>query len=622
MATSTPTYIRTVKEGFNFRTVDEIKKLLGLLPIQTQATRKADLIDTIANYLLGSGLKTLWQDLDELQQAAVAEALYLTGGRHEAAQFKAKYGALPQWHDRGFYSYKRPAAKLDLFFYPTGNYRHGEQLPLDLRQRLKAFVPEPRALTLPSSEQPPQTFRVQHRYFDYEQRKSVETTEDVPVVCCPTEQLAQQDLLAVLRLIHLGKVSVSDKTLMPSKTTIKAITPLLQGGDYYSEADEPERQHDDFIGSIKPFAWIMLVQAGGLASLDGKKLQLTKAGQKAMGAAPAKTLKAIWKKWLKTTFLDELRRTESIKGQTGKAKRSLTAVSGRRSQIAEALAQCPVGAWINYDDLKRYMIASNQTFEVSRNPESLYLSQAGYGNLYEAGGAWSILQDAYLKCFLFEYAATLGLLDVAYITPYDAPRDDFDSFWGADDSSFLSRYDGLLAFQLTPLGAFCLGLDDTYTPAPITTESNLRVLPNLDIVMTGAPLNPAENLMMETFTQPTSDAVWKLDREIALKAVEGGHSLQEFHDFLCQVSADKLPKTVEQFFADCRSRSESLQDQGMARLIECADATLAAQIAHDLRTKKYCQLAGERHLVVLLDQETRFRNGLRKLGYSLPMSNC
>jgi predicted esterase len=58
----------------------------------------------------------------------------------------------------------------------------------------------------------------------------------------------------------------------------------------------------------------------------------------------------------------------------------------------------------------------------------------------------------------------------------------------------------------------------------------------------------------------------------------------------------------------------------MARLVVCHDATLAAQIAHDSRTKKYCQLAGDRHLVVPLDQETRFRNGLRKLGYSLPLS--
>ncbi|MGI8934135.1 MAG: hypothetical protein ACR2FS_08685, partial [Phormidesmis sp.] len=153
-----------------------------------------------------------------------------------------------------------------------------------------------------------------------------------------------------------------------------------------------------------------------------------------------------------------------------------------------------------------------------------------------------------------------------------------------------------------------------------TVESTLRVLPNLDIVMTGPPLSPAEVLMMETFTSQTSDAVWKLDRETALNAAEAGHALSEFQGFLSRASAEAFPKTVEQFFKDCRSRSESLQDKGIARLIECADATLAALIAHDSRTKRYCQLAGEKHLVVLLDQETRFRNGLRKLGYSLPLS--
>jgi len=56
--------------------------------------------------------------------------------------------------------------------------------------------------------------------------------------------------------------------------------------------------------------------------LGGKRLALTKAGQKALNEAPEKTLQALWKHWLKTTGFDELRRIESIKGQTGKAKRS------------------------------------------------------------------------------------------------------------------------------------------------------------------------------------------------------------------------------------------------------------------------------------------------------------
>ncbi|NJM97484.1 MAG: hypothetical protein HC800_10200 [Phormidesmis sp. RL_2_1] len=417
--------------------------------------------------------------------------------------------------------------------------------------------------------------------------------------------------------MHLGKVSVSDKTLMPGKAALKAIAPLLQGGDYYRDTRQPEET--DAIGDIKPFAWAMLLQGGGLAQLKGKKLELTQAGQKAMGADPAKTLKAIWKKWLKTTLLDELRRIETIKGQTGKGKRGLTAVSGRRKHIMDVLSQCPLERWVEYEELTHYIIATGQSFEVSRSPETLYISEPGYGYLYDTS-SWSILQDAYLRCFLFEYAATLGLIDVAYAAPYDVPQGEFHQLWGADDYSFLSRYDGLLAFRINPLGAFCMGFADSYTAAPVAVESTLRILPNLDIVMTGQPLSPAEALMMDTFTVQTADAVWKLDRETALKAAEAGHALKEFQDFLAQASAEAFPKTVEQFFEDCLSRSQSLKDHGIARLIECTDATLAALIAHDSRTKKYCQLAGEKHLVVLLDQETRFRNGLRKLGYSLPLS--
>ncbi len=619
MATTQPNALSTLEEGLTFHTVDELKKLLKLLPIKEKPTRKAELVEAIAQYLRSPNLKKLWKDLDDLQQAAVAEAVHITGGRYLPEQFRAKYGQLPKWESRAsLRRYNAPADSLDLFFYPLSNYYGpGNVLPEDLRLKLKAFVPEPKSLNIESTDQPPESIQVEYQSYDYEQRKRLRTLEAVPVVCCPTEQAAQQDLLAVLRLVHLGKVSVSDKTLMPGKAALKAIAPLLQGGDYYSQTDQPK--DTDPIGDIKPFAWVMLLQGGGLAQLEGKKLQLTKAGQKAMSADPAKTIKAVWKKWLKTTLLDELRRTETIKGQTGKGKRGLTAMSGRRKHIVDVLSQCPTEQWVEYENLKRYLIASGQSFEVSRSAENLYISEPGYGYLYEAG-SWSILQDAYLKCFLFEYAATLGLIDVAYVAPYEVPQSEFSQLWGADDYSFLSRYDGLLAFRINALGSFCLGLADSYTAAPITVESTLRVLPNLDIVMTGAPLSAAEALMMDTFTSQTSDVVWKLDRETALKATEAGHALQEFADFLRQASTDDFPKTVEQFFEDCRSRSEGLQDKGIARLIECTDATLAALIANDSRTKKYCQIAGEKHLVVLLDQETRFRNGLRKLGYSLPLS--
>ena len=67
-----------------------------------------------------------------------------------------------------------------------------------------------------------------------------------------------------------------------------------------------------------------------------------------------------------------------------------------------------------------------------------------------------------------------------------------------------------------------------------------------------------------------------------------------------------------------QSRSGSLKDVGTGRIIECSDPALAALIANDSRTKKYCFLAGESRLVVPVASETKFRNALQKLGYSLP----
>lgn len=53
MKTANPLSLKTVTEGLNFRTVDDLKKMLQLLPIQAKSTRKAELVEAIANYLLG-----------------------------------------------------------------------------------------------------------------------------------------------------------------------------------------------------------------------------------------------------------------------------------------------------------------------------------------------------------------------------------------------------------------------------------------------------------------------------------------------------------------------------------------------------------------------------------------
>lgn len=71
--------------------------------------------------------------------------------------------------------------------------------------------------------------------------------------------------------------------------------------------------------------------------------------------------------------------------------------------------------------------------------------------------------------------------------------------------------------------------------------------------------------------------------------------------------------------ADVAERGTKIQDQGLARLVECADPALAVLIANDARTPKHCLLAGERHLVVPASSEAAFKRALREVGYLVAM---
>ena len=620
---SQPDRILSLLEALNNQTVDQLKAVAGLLPAGKIPIRKAELVNYVHQYLQGEGLRQTWNQCDRIQKAVVSEVVHAADDRYQEARFVSKYGQKPTWGTGNSYSYQYKPSILGLLFYTY-------TMPQDVKAQLKAFVPPPEPTRIQSIESLPVTFSGTAQEYDSRTRAYKKRTIELPMQAQETEQLARRDLQTVLRLVDLGKVAISDKTFYPTGATLSAIAEVLEAGDYYSEWTETQSpggwRYDYPIGHIKPFAWVMVLQAGKLVELSSKRLSLTKAGQKALNESTEKTLQTLWKNWLKTTVLDELRRVDSIKGQTGKGKRSLTAVAGRRSKIVDALKDCSVGQWVSLTDFLRYMIAAGYEFEVSRNPESLTLE--GYGSLYDAN--FLILEARYILAFLFEYVSTLGVIDVAYLHPDDGSFNfqkdrDRDYYYDA----CLSRYDGLTYFRITPLGAYFLGLSDRYVPPTLPQKQVLRILPNLEVVAV-QPLSRADRLFLDAFLHPISDVVWQLEQAKLLDAIAQGRSVDELQKFLTANSSEALPQPVTQFLADLQTRTTSLQTLGSARLIRCADAALATLIANDSRTKAYCFLADQPkaiaagqacYLVVPTETETKFRNALKKLGYSLPGLN-
>ncbi|MFI7700387.1 helicase-associated domain-containing protein [Nonomuraea sp. NPDC049480] len=427
--------------------------------------------------------------------------------------------------------------------------------------------------------------------------------DDDATVIRETSAEAAANLAAVLQLCAAGKLRCSEKTRRPGAATVAAVAAVQTGGDFYAE--EP----------IAAFAWPLLLQAGGLAELAGGKLQLTARGRTAMAKPAAETIRQLWRRWISGGLIDEFSRVEEVKGQ--RSKNVLTAVKPRRQKVAAALALCEPGEWVAIDDLFALMRGRGLDPVIARSDRALwklYLVDPEYGSLGYAGfGDWRILEGRYTLAVVFEYAATLGLVDVAYVEP-DGARDDYYDNWGSDSIDRLSRYDGLRSIRLNPLGAFVLGLSESYEPPKVAAEQVLKVLPNFDVVATGT-LSPVDRLTLDGYATQTSDRVWALSARSLREALNAGRDLERLRAFLAERSRHELPGTVATLLADVERKARQVRDRGLVRLIEADDAAIAALIAGDRKAGKLCRLLGDRHLCVSPENEDAFRRAAKSLGY-------
>jgi len=268
-----------------------------------------------------------------------------------------------------------------------------------------------------------------------------------PVLVRWTAPDALSNLVSVLELAADGQVRYSASTRRPAAATVKLVEDVLVAGDFY-DSGEP----------IAAFAWPLLIQVGGLARLAGTRLELSPRGRAALARPSYEALGALWGRWLGSVSTDELARIEAIKGQ--RKPGTLTSAITRRAAVAAALAGLQPGAWTGAGKLLASLRAQQQPPLVAarslRALWRLYVVDSYFGSLGHAGSrTWDLVEGRYALCVLFEYAATLGLIDVAYTDPRGA-RDDYRALWGADQLSCLSRYDGLSAVRVNELGAAVL----------------------------------------------------------------------------------------------------------------------------------------------------------------------
>jgi hypothetical protein len=267
-----------------------------------------------------------------------------------------------------------------------------------------------------------------------------------PVLVRWTAPDALSNLVAVLELAADGQVRFGAATGQPTAATVKLVEDVLVAGDFY-DSGEP----------IAAFAWPLLIRFGGLARLIGSRLELSPRGRATLARPSYEALGALWARWLCSVSTDELARIEAVKGQ--RRPGTLTSAVTRRAAVAAALATLEPGAWTGVGKLLANLRAQRPPLVATRSLRALwrlYVLDSYHGSLGHAGPrAWDLVEGRYALCVLFEYAATTGLIDVAYTDPHGA-RDDYRTLWGADQLDCLSRYDGLVTLRVNELGAAVL----------------------------------------------------------------------------------------------------------------------------------------------------------------------
>jgi len=556
---------KTLKHALN--DVYRVQELKGLAKNFSKKfpTRKAELIDYIASTVLAD-LNSIIAKLSPTAVNALAEAVHNWDGEFKSKAFSAKYGGLPTKS-----STRQNQMDLLFAFFINGS------IPADLMARLQKII------------KPPALEKIHYENLPGKHDLTVRNTAHESCI----------NLHTLLAMVNEKKIRVSPKTGRATAATIKKITSVLYEGDFYE---------DDSIGPMQAFTWPLLLQGGGLASIDGNLLKLTRKGKTLLNKELAQGIKAIFKKWEKTKIIDEFTRVTAIKGQKAAKGRAMSSPVRRRPVINEAMTCLEPGRWVQVNEVERFMCSENYTFEMENYEWRLYFGDPNYGNLgyYDT---WPLLQLRYLLIYFFEYCATLGLLDVAYKHP-DYARPDFQSCWGADEYKFLSMCDGLMYIRLNDLGAWVMDIFQEYG----TLDSQTFEAHGTDIIHTGkGTLTADHSIYLDKIGNQEEAGKWHISTTSLLLAVQEGDTTKNIKKFIKKIISGKLNNSFIQLFNEVEDRSGQITQKGKVSLLEC-HSQIRKQILMDSKLSRLCLSAGEHYIVILPGKDQLFAKHLRALG--------
>ena len=548
-------------------------------------TRKGERIDYICRQMLSEDTLTgIWQRLDPLAQRAVSSA-YHNEGLFDAPAFIAQYGELPPrpGRDKYYSMYYRQPVLFDLFV-------SDNQIPVELMPLLANLVLPVERFQLEGIKTPPATIT---------RGKNVYRIHQAAI-----EMVGRADLLTYLRLVDQGALSWGATNRELTAGSVRKLYDNLVAGDFHSEPQKITGRH-----VIRPFGLDIFAQGAGLVTDAGR---LSIVGREYLQSqSPALFLKA-FERWVEQGKFDELTRIAELRGLNARGTR-LSLPTSRRDKVIEALSWCPTDTWLSLHDFYRAVKIWQFDFEVELTDwKQLYAGPyKDYGYMGE-NDYWFIVHGLYINAVIMEYLATIGAVDVAYVSEDTSMVEHAQNYI----DSALSLHDGLLYFRINKWGAFLLGQADDYVPA-LPTQRELFSIDEALQVHVLTDLLPNEQLQLDVVAEPVEANVYRLTTEKLLTAVESGQEFDHLAAFLTKNHRGLPPQPVMDWLAQLKQNFKAFHEGPTAVMIQLRQPDLLALIERDVVLSKLCRPLDDKTVLVLFSNLKKFRKRLKELGYLL-----
>jgi hypothetical protein len=372
-----------------------------------------------------------------------------------------------------------------------------------------------------------------------------------------TRENRTADFASIVRFCNANKMTVTKSGIL-SKPSAMKLWGFCGYEEYASDIDAEPGDMRTADGLLVTFPLTALCIVGGLlASAEGVCVPGGKA-LSLIGLPHERLVKKLFEAYRKSRSFDEISIMRGIRSRRGH-----NPVEARQN-LAEELKYCPVGQAVHTGEFERYLRIAKKTF--ARKDER-YVVETG-NNYYDYGVEWEQYEHPLISVIL-SFLGALGLIDIAC---------------GENTGVYADRGRRTpIAFRINRLGAYVLGLSDSYNvpdEPPAKIDGGFTALPDYTIIVPAGANRLKHELYFEKLFTKVSEtdeaSIYKLDFETAVRATDSGVRIADLREYL-SASDKPVSENVTCALGDWEKQVERIRLRQVT-ILECDDESLLEEV--------------------------------------------